>query len=85
MANGGHRVFVPELPGHAGGPRAYVKQAAAAVGRIVDELAESLRWRQVTGCNRRPVWSERNRVRDPLKSSLRPPQLQAWSSRISRA
>lgn len=40
LADEGYRVLVPELPGHAGGPKTDIKQAAAALRSIVDEVGE---------------------------------------------
>lgn len=38
LADSGYRVVVPELPGHAGGEPTDIKQAAAAIRSLVDEL-----------------------------------------------
>lgn len=38
LASDGFRVLVPELPGHAGGEATDIKQAAAAIRAVVDQL-----------------------------------------------
>lgn len=40
LAEAGYRVLLPELPGHAGGERTDIKQAAAALNRLVEEVGE---------------------------------------------
>lgn len=40
VAAAGYRVVIPELPGRAGGGSTDIKQAAAAVRRLVDELGQ---------------------------------------------
>lgn len=37
IADTGHRVLVPQLPGHAGGEPTDIKKSAAAIGRLIDE------------------------------------------------
>jgi len=34
----GYRVIVPRLPGHAGGPATDIKQVAAALGKVIEEV-----------------------------------------------
>lgn len=40
LASAGHRVVVPKLPGHAGGPATDIKKAAAALRAVVEEVGE---------------------------------------------
>lgn len=38
LADKGYRVLVPQLPGHAGGPRTNIKEAAAVIRQLLDEV-----------------------------------------------
>jgi pimeloyl-ACP methyl ester carboxylesterase len=40
LAHQGHRVLVPELPGHAGGRPTDIKQVAAALLAVIDDVGE---------------------------------------------
>lgn len=40
LADDGHRVIVPRLPGHAGGPATDIKKAAAALRAVIEDVGE---------------------------------------------
>ncbi len=40
LAEEGYHVFVPELPGHAGGPETDIKQAASAIRHVIEEVGK---------------------------------------------
>lgn len=40
IADRGHRVLVPELPGHAGGEPTDIKKSAEAIGRLIDSQGQ---------------------------------------------
>lgn len=40
LAAAGHRVVVPQLPGHAGGPATDIKQGAAVVRAVIEDVGE---------------------------------------------